>query len=80
MMVKVHYTLAKRVDFPEISIGTLLDKNYDSFVEANIPGVGDTLTLQYGEVLDQSHTFKVTKVLRSIWNDGESYTVVVEGV
>lgn len=78
-MIKVTYMLAKRVDFPGIGVGPLIEKQYDSLFEANIPTVGQVISLQYGTDIGQVGAFLIRKVDRTIWNEHESYMIWVEG-
>lgn len=78
-MIRVAYVLTKRIDFPEIGVGPLFGKNYDSLFEANIPQVGEVVGIQYGEDPGQSGSFVVKQINRSISTDHEDYMIWVEG-
>ncbi|XUK74968.1 hypothetical protein ABMA09_18730 [Erwinia rhapontici] len=78
-MIRVSYVLTKRIEFPGIGVGPLFDKKYISLFEANLPQVGEVVSIQYGEDQGQSGSFVVKQINRSISASHEDYMVWVEG-
>ncbi|WP_072680577.1 hypothetical protein [Arcobacter sp. LA11] len=63
------------------SPNTIMEKEYESSKDIlHLPKVGDEIILQYGEIREQSSTFKVEKIQKEFLIDYDDITIYVKNI
>jgi len=76
MSIELVFFMEDRVPEVGIGVGEICSKKYSSLLEANLPTVGDEITLQHGASNEQSSTWEVRSIQRTIQPDNESYWII----
>ncbi|MGC1020253.1 hypothetical protein WKH71_05250 [Pantoea agglomerans] len=76
MSIELIFFMKDRVPEVGIGFGEICSKKYSSLLEANLPSVGDEITLQHGTSNEQSSTWEVIEIQRTIQPDKEVYWII----
>jgi hypothetical protein len=63
------------------SPGTILKRIYENASQiAHLPIIGENIIIQFGEIVEQSSTFKVEQISKSFWGQRDVIDIIVRNV
>lgn len=63
------------------SPSTIMEKEYESSKDiVHLPKVGEEITVQYGEVIEQSSMFVVEKIQKDFFTESDDITIYIKNI